>query len=200
MDPPAPVRHPRFDLLGVGDQCLRAEFLLGLCDQLCLGVGHTGAIARLAEVRDTGRWAVMDKPPITLIVARAQNGVIGRDGTLPWHLPADLKRFKARTMGSVMLMGRKTFDSLPGLLPGRRHVVLTRDRNWQAPGAEVAHDAREALRLAGGDPVSVIGGADIFALFLPLADRIELTEVLSDLPAHTFINDPRETGSWREAF
>ncbi len=117
----------------------------------------------------------MDKPPITLIVARAQNGVIGRDGRLPWHLPADLKRFKALTIGSVMLMGRKTFDSLPGLLPGRRHIVLTRDRNWQAPGAEVAHDAREALRLAGGDPVSVIGGADIFALFLPLADRIELT-------------------------
>ena len=72
-----------------------------------------------------------------LVVARAQNGVIGRDGKLPWHIPADLKRFKALTMGSVMVMGRKTFESLPGLLPGRRHIVLTRDRDWQAPGAEV---------------------------------------------------------------
>ena len=124
----------------------------------------------------------MDMPPITLVVARAQNGMIGRDGKLPWHLPADLKRFKALTMGSVMVMGRKTFDSLPGLLPGRRHIVLTRDRNWFAVGAEKAHSVDEALELADGEPVSVIGGADIFALFLPLADRIELTEVLEDVP------------------
>ena len=83
----------------------------------------------------------MERPPITLVVARAQNGVIGRDGKLPWHLPADLKRFKALTMGSAMIMGRKTFESLPGLLPGRRHIVLTRDRDWRADGAEVARDA-----------------------------------------------------------
>src|SRR3954449_10664878 len=101
----------------------------------------------------------MDKPRITLVVARARNGVIGRDGKLPWHLPADLKRFKALTMGSVMVMGRRTFESLPGLLPGRRHIVLTRDRAWRAEGAEVAHDVDEALRLAGGEAVSVIGGA-----------------------------------------
>src|SRR3954466_7606959 len=105
----------------------------------------------------------MDRPPITLIVARAQNGVIGRDGKLPWHLPADLKRFKALTMGSVMVMGRKTFDSLPGVLPGRRHIVLTRDRSWNGQGGEVAHDVDDALRLAGDQPVSVIGGAGIFA-------------------------------------
>ena len=94
----------------------------------------------------------MDKPPITIVVARAQNGVIGRDGKLPWHIPADLKRFKALTMGSAMVMGRKTFESLPGLLPGRRHIVLTRDPHWQAEGAEVAHDADEALR--AGRPAS----------------------------------------------
>jgi dihydrofolate reductase len=140
----------------------------------------------------------MDRPPITLIVARAQNGVIGRDGTLPWHIPADLRRFKALTMGSVMVMGRKTFESLPGVLPGRRHVVITRDRLWQAEGAEVTHDADEALRLADGEPVSVIGGAEIFALFLPLADRIELTEVLADIPGDTRLPDPRDGGSWRE--
>src|SRR5438093_10045197 len=133
----------------------------------------------------------MDKPPITLVVARAQNGVIGREGRLPWHLPADLKRFKSLTMGSVMVMGRKTFESLPGLLPGRRHVVLTRDRSWHAKGTEVAHSADEALALADGERVSVIGGADIFGLFLPLADRIELTEVLADIPGDTLMTDPR---------
>lgn len=142
----------------------------------------------------------MDKPPITLVVARAQNGVIGRDGRLPWHLPADLKRFKALTISSVMVMGRKTFESLPGLLPGRRHVVLTRDPGWSAPGAEVAHGVEQALELAGNEPVSVIGGAHVFALFLPLANRIELTEVLADIEGDTFIADPREGGGWRESW
>lgn len=140
----------------------------------------------------------MDKPPITLIVARARNGVIGRSGTLPWHIPADLKRFKALTMGSVMVMGRKTFESLPGLLPGRRHVVITRDREWSAPGAEVAHSLEESLELAGSGRISVIGGAEIFALFLPRADRVELTEILEDSEGDTFMPDPRGTGSWRE--
>src|SRR3954469_11710623 len=95
----------------------------------------------------------MDASTITLIVARAQNGVIGREGKLPWHLPADLKRFKALTMGSAMVMGRKTFNSLPGVPPGRRHIVLTRDRGWQAVGAEVAHDVEEALLVAQGEPI-----------------------------------------------
>lgn len=142
----------------------------------------------------------MSKPPITLIVARARNGVIGRDGKLPWHLPADLKRFKALTMGSAMIMGRRTFESLPGLLPGRRHIVLTRDTNWAVEGAEIAHDVVEALRLAQPERVSVIGGADIFALFLPLAERVELTEVLDDVPGDTVLPDPRGSGDWREAF
>ena len=137
-------------------------------------------------------------PPITLIVARAQNGVIGRGGTLPWHIPADLKRFKALTMGSAMVMGRKTFESLPKLLPGRRHIVLTRDRGWRADGVEVAHDVIDALRMAQPEPVSVIGGAEIFAMFLPLAQRIELTEVLDDVPGDTLMPDPRKSGEWRE--
>ena len=142
----------------------------------------------------------MDKPPITLIVARARNGVIGRGGKLPWHIPADLKRFKALTMGSVMVMGRRTFDSLPKLLPGRRHIALTRDRGWEANGVEVAHGVKEALQRAGGERVSVIGGADIFALFLPIAERIELTEILDDVPGDTFMPDPRAAGEWRETF
>ena len=150
--------------------------------------------------RYCGQSSAMDRPPITLIVARAQNGVIGRGGTLPWHLPADLKRFKGLTMGSAMVMGRKTFDSLPKLLPGRRHIVLTRDRDWQVEGAEVAHDAEEALRLAGGERVSVIGGAEVFAMFLPLADRIELTEVLAEIDGDTSLADPRGGGRWREVW
>ncbi|WP_052134308.1 dihydrofolate reductase [Sphingomonas sp. 37zxx] len=115
---------------------------------------------------------------IVFYLARADNGVIGRDGTLPWRLPADLKRFKAMTMGKPMLMGRKTFDSFPSLLPGRRHIVLTRDTGWAAPGAEVAHSVEDALALAGDAPeVAVIGGAEIYALLLPHATRIEVTEV-----------------------
>ena len=142
----------------------------------------------------------MERPAITLIVARAQNGVIGRGGQLPWHIPADLKRFKALTMGSVMVMGRKTFDSLPGILPGRRHVVLTRDSGWSAEGAEVAHGVDEAIALASGERVSVIGGADIFELFLPIADRVELTDVLAEVEGDTFLPDPRASGQWRETF
>ena len=144
-----------------------------------------------------GQSGAMDKP-VTIVVARARNGVIGRDGKLPWHLPADLKRFKALTMGSAMVMGRRTFDSLPGLLPGRRHIVLTRDPAWQAEGVEVAHDIDHALRLARGEPLSVIGGAEIFALLLPRADRIELTEVLADIEGDTLMADPRAGGEWRE--
>ncbi len=142
----------------------------------------------------------MNRPRITLVFARAQNGVIGRNGKLPWQLPADLRRFKALTMGSVMVMGRRTFESLPGLLPGRRHIVLTRDREWRADGAEAAYDVEDALRLAGAGPMAVIGGADILALFLPIADRIELTEVLDDVSGDTFIDDPRVDGGWHELF
>jgi dihydrofolate reductase len=141
----------------------------------------------------------MERPPITLVVARARNGVIGRAGRLPWHIPADLKRFKAITMGTAMVMGRKTFESLPGLLPGRRHIVITRDRGWSAEGAEVVHSVDEALIAAGDDPISVIGGADVFALFLPLADKIELTEVLADIEGDTSMPDPRESSAWKEA-
>lgn len=137
-------------------------------------------------------------PRITLVVARTLRGVIGREGKLPWHIPADLKRFKAITMGTAMVMGRRTFESLPGLLPGRRHIVLTRDPDWRAEGVEVAHSADDALALAGDSPVSVIGGADVFALFLPRADRVELTEVLSDIPGDTVMPDPRDTIEWKE--
>lgn len=134
---------------------------------------------------------------IILIVARADNGVIGRDGRLPWHLPADLRRFKALTMGSAMIMGRKTFESLPGMLPGRRHIVLTRDSGWAAEGAETAKSPDEALLLAGDGPVSVIGGAEIFRLFEPCAAKVELTEVHGDVEGNTRM-PPFDPSGWRE--
>jgi dihydrofolate reductase len=140
----------------------------------------------------------MSRPQITLIVARATNGVIGRNGTLPWRIPADLKRFKMLTMGSAMIMGRRTFESLPGVLPGRRHIVLTRDKTWSADGAELAHSVEDALALAGDEPISVIGGAEIFELFLPYADRFELTEVSGDIEGDTVMADPRSGSDWRE--
>jgi dihydrofolate reductase len=131
---------------------------------------------------------------ISLHLARASNGVIGRAGGLPWHLPADLKRFKAGTLGRPMIMGRLTFESFPAPLPGRRHIVLTRDPDWSAHGAEVARSVDAALALAGDD-AAVIGGAAVFALFLPLATRIELTEVHAAPEGDTFV--PPFTG-WRE--
>lgn len=134
---------------------------------------------------------------ITLVVARAENGVIGRDGKLPWHLPDDLRHFKSLTMGTPMVMGRKTFDSLPGLLPGRAHIVLTRDPDWSAEGAVVARDVAGAIAFGEGPRLSVIGGSEIFQLFLPLADRIELTEVHARPEGDTFL-PAFDTAHWRE--
>lgn len=140
----------------------------------------------------------MGKPVITFHLARADNGVIGVDGALPWRLPADLKRFKAQTMGKPMVMGRKTFESFPSPLPGRRHIVLTRDRDWRVEGAEVAYSPDAAIALAGDVPdIAVIGGAEVFALLRDRADRIELTEVHAS-PAGDAIVPPFGP-EWREA-
>ena len=121
------------------------------------------------------------------IYARAANGAIGKGGTLPWHLPADLKRFKALTMGLPMIMGRKTFESLPGLLPGRRHIVLTRRERWDSQGAEHVRSVEEALAKAGDGEVAVIGGAAIFDVFLPHAERVELTQIHADFDGDVFM-------------
>ena len=133
---------------------------------------------------------------IFLILARASNGIIGRDGGMPWHLPNDLKHFKALTTGKPMIMGRKTFDSFPAPLPGRRHIVLTNDLTWCAAGAEVAHSVTQALDLAGDGTVAVIGGAQVYALFEPLADWIELTEIHGDFDGDTTMPPPGP--EWRE--
>lgn len=136
-------------------------------------------------------------PEIVLILARADNGVIGRDGSLPWHLPADLRHFKALTQGAPMIMGRRTFESLPGVLEGRRHIVLTRDRTWQDENAAVASSVEEAVRMANAPHISVIGGAEIYDQFLPLAHRVELTEVHLDAKGDVRIDRP-SPDAWKE--
>lgn len=132
-----------------------------------------------------------------LVYARAANGAIGKDGGLPWHLPADLKHFKRLTMGKPMIMGRKTFESFPSPLPGRRHIVLTRDSDWQADGAERVLSVLEALAAAGGEETAVIGGADVFLLFEPQAERIELTQIHADYNGDTFM-DAHDPTRWEE--
>lgn len=130
---------------------------------------------------------------MVLIYARAENGAIGKDGSLPWHIPADLKRFKQLTMNNPMIMGRKTFESLPGLLPGRRHIVLTRRERWDSEGAEVAPSVEDAQALANRDDpeeIAIIGGAAIYDVFMPLADRIELTQIHADFDGDTFMSAP----------
>ena len=122
----------------------------------------------------------MNHPEIILFIARADNGVIGDGDTIPWRLPEDQRRFKRMTMGKPMIMGRKTFDSLPGMLPGRRHIVLTRDKDWEGDGADVASSVENALKMANAPHIAVIGGAEIYKAFLDKADRIELTEVHSN--------------------
>lgn len=130
---------------------------------------------------------------ITLILARAENGVIGKDGGLPWHISDDLKRFKALTTGHTIVMGRKTWDSLPKKpLTGRRNIVVTRDEHWQAEGAE-SMSLKQALAVPD---VFVIGGAEIYRGALGHADRIELTEVHKN-----FDGDARfdfELKEWRQ--
>ena len=116
---------------------------------------------------------------------------------MPWHIPADLRHFKQITKGRPMIMGRKTFDSLPGLLDGRRHIVLTRDTEWEEEGAEVAHSVEEALKLANGPHVCVIGGTEIFNLFLQLADRIELTEIAATPEGDTSM-PVFDNAAWKE--
>jgi dihydrofolate reductase len=126
------------------------------------------------------------RPPIliTLVVAKAENGVIGRDGKLPWHISADLKFFKRMTLGKPVIMGRKTYESIGKPLPRRTNIIVTRDANWSAEGVTAVQDLASAFALAyedahrtGVDEIAVIGGAEIYRQTLAKADRIYLTEV-----------------------
>lgn len=161
------------------------------------------------------------RPLISLIVAVAENGVIGRDNGMPWHLPDDLKRFKSLTMGKPMLMGRKTFESIGKPLPGRTSLVLTRSRDWSAAGALVVHSLDEAVERveeifaergggmpvvptggaavahAGASELVCVGGAEVYRLALPRAHRIYLTRVLASVDGNTIF--PRlDEQAWRE--
>jgi dihydrofolate reductase len=137
------------------------------------------------------------QPRLSLIVAVARNGVIGKNNRLPWHIPEDLKRFRALTMGHHILMGRRTWESIGRPLPGRTSVVITRDPNYSAPGALVAHSLSAALAACAADAEAfVIGGAEIYREALPHADRVYLTEVMADYPGDVWF--PALGAEWRE--
>jgi dihydrofolate reductase len=130
---------------------------------------------------------------VSLVAAVARGGVIGRDGTIPWRIPEDARRFREVTIGHPVVMGRRTWESLPARfrpLPGRRNVVVTRNPEWRGDGAERAGSLEEALRLLeGAERVSVIGGAQVYTEALPLADELLLTEIDLDIEGDTFLPD-----------
>jgi dihydrofolate reductase len=139
----------------------------------------------------------MHPPPVAL-VAMADNGVIGRDNGLPWHLPDDLKRFKALTMGHALLMGRRTYDSIGRALPGRRNLVLTRNPSWSAPGCERVATPQAALAaLAADQTLFVIGGAEVFAACWTMVGRLELTEVHAQVAGDVVLRG-FDRAEWRE--
>jgi dihydrofolate reductase len=141
----------------------------------------------------------MNPPRLTLIVASARNGVIGRDGALPWRLPEDLAFFKRTTMGHPIVMGRRTWESIGRPLPGRRNIVVSRQADFVAAGAEVAPSLDEALsRCAGAAEVFVVGGAQLYREALPRALRLIVTEIDADFEGDTHWPAPDPT-QWREA-
>ena len=143
------------------------------------------------------------RPEIVMVVAAADNGVIGHEGKMPWHLPADLRHFKRVTTGKPVIMGRKTFESIGRPLPGRHNIVLTRTQGWGAEGVTTVANLAEAIAAAGlnprvrADEIMIIGGSEIFALARPIATRIELTRIHITPPGDTIFDAP-EPGQWRE--
>ncbi len=145
-----------------------------------------------------------DSLPVAIVVAVANNGVIGRGNALPWDLPDDLQHFKRTTMGRPIIMGRKTFESIGRPLPGRLNIILTRDSAWQAPGVSVATSMQQAIDIAedqalidGADSVVVIGGAEIYRQALPITSRVFLTRVHGDVQGDAFF-DLDQLVEWRE--
>lgn len=134
---------------------------------------------------------------ITLIAAMADNRVIGRDLALIWHLPEDLKHFREKTLGKSVLMGRKTWDSLGRALPQRQNIVLTRDTNFVAEGALVCHSHEAVAQAIEGKELMVIGGGEIYELFLPIAQKIYLTHLHARFEGDTYFPE-LELGAWRE--
>jgi len=137
------------------------------------------------------------QPRIAIIAALARNRVIGRGNRLPWHLPDDLRHFKRLTLGRPIIMGRRTWESLPGLLPDRTHLVVTRDPSYRADGAVVVGSLDEALGAAGGEEALVVGGAQLYALALPRASRLYLTLVDAEVEGDVFF-PAMDPAAWRE--
>lgn len=134
---------------------------------------------------------------ISLIFAASENGVIGRDGGLPWDLPDDLKHFRDLTRGKTVVMGSKTYESIGRPLPKRRNIVISRDPNYQAEGCEVVHSPEEALEITKNDgEVMIMGGAKIYEAFLPLADRIYLTRIHATIDGDTIFTF--DESAWQE--
>jgi len=140
--------------------------------------------------------------PLVLVLAMADNGVIGASGAIPWRIADDMKRFKALTLGKPIVMGRKTWDSFPKKpLPGRTNIVVTRDRSWRGEGALVAHTFEDALLQAEREQpseIAIIGGAAIYQAALPRAGRVELTEVHTNVQGDTRL-PPFDRSFWRES-
>jgi dihydrofolate reductase len=142
------------------------------------------------------------KPKVSMIVACARHGVIGRGNELPWHLPEDLAHFKKTTLGKPVIMGRKTFDSIVARLgkplPGRRNLVVTRNRQWHYTGAEVAHDLHAAIDLCALEPeIFVIGGAELYRQAMGLADRLVVTEIALETEGDAHF-PPIDAQLWQE--
>jgi dihydrofolate reductase len=136
---------------------------------------------------------------ISLVVAVSTNNVIGVDGELPWRLSDDLKRFKAVTMGKPIVMGRKTYESIGRPLPGRKNIVITRQADFTAEGCDIVKSTAEAVAAAeGADEIMVIGGSQIYAAFLPLAERVYLTRVHTEVEGDAFF-PPLDEAEWRES-
>lgn len=138
---------------------------------------------------------------ISLIVAMSQNGVIGHQGKIPWHLPSDLKRFRKITLGHSVIMGRKTYESIGKPLKGRKNIVLSRDRNLHIEGCYIAHDFEEALEIAGEGEVFIIGGESLYEHFSPIADKLYVTVIHgmiegdTSFPAHLLFG--KKESVWR---
>jgi dihydrofolate reductase len=141
------------------------------------------------------------KPNITIIVAKAENNIIGNENQLIWHLPNDLKRFKALTTGHPILMGRKTFESIGRPLPNRTNIVITRNSDWSQEGIQTASSLEKAIEIASKiDPkIFVIGGGNIYQQSLELADILEVTEVHQDFEGDTKFPEIDEN-TWKETF
>jgi dihydrofolate reductase len=142
----------------------------------------------------------MPKPMLTLVAAIARNGIIGKDNALPWHLPADLRHFKELTTGHAVIMGRKTWESLPEKfrpLPGRQNIVVTRNAGYAAAGAKVVTSLEDAVAAATGAEAFVIGGAELYRAALPLADRLQLTEIDTDFAGDTWF-PARDPAQWQQ--